>query len=171
MQTEIKYGFVIGVLMIGGIYAEYYAGFNISLAGGSPALSGILFIILGIIMGIREKKLDDKNGLTYFQCFLGGITIAFIAGVIFGGYSFFYARFIDPEYLSKVVYDVEKNMKLHHASDEDIKHNLALVSSSYSPLGQFINGTGATVIIGALVSGIASFFFKKKTPESSNGTY
>jgi hypothetical protein len=162
MQTELKYGFVIGVLMIAGLYAEYYTGVNHSLAGGSPALSGIACLIIGVALGIREKKMDEKDGLSYMQCFLSGVVIAFVGGVIFGGYSFFYGRFIDPEYLTKVIYDAEKNLKLEHVSDVDIKRNLEMISSTYSPLGQFVNGVGVTVIIGSLVSGIASIFFRRK---------
>jgi drug/metabolite transporter (DMT)-like permease len=169
MQTELKYGFVIGVLMIAGLYAEYYTGVSHSLAGGSPALSGIAFLIIGIVLGMREKRMDSKEGFTYTQYLLSGVVIAFVAGVLFGGYSFFYGRFIDPDYLAKVLYEANKNLKTEHVSDADIKRNLEMINSTYSPLGQFVNGVGVTVIIGSLVSGIASFFFRRKTPDSTKG--
>jgi len=165
MQKELKYGFVIGVLMIGGIYAEYYAGLHgANLSAGTPVLSSLVFLIFGVIWGIRAKKHEEKNGLTYKEAFLGGVTIAFIAGIILGCYAYMYVKAIDPDFVKRTLYYYKQNMDMHYSAltEGEKKMRVESYATMLTPVSQFISAVGTSVIVGALVAGIASFFYKRK---------
>lgn len=142
---------------------------GLHLAGGLPVLSSSLFLIIGVILGIRAKKREVKNGLSYKDAFFGGTTIAFIAGIILGCYAYLYVQTIDPDFVKRALYSLNNKMEEYHFTDAEKKTRIESYANFLSPASQFISAIGTSVIIGAVVSCIASFFFRRKTPNPPKG--
>jgi len=171
MKTELKYGLIIGALMIGGIYVEYYGGMRGATLQGAPVLSSFIFLIIGVVLGIRAKKQEVENGLSYKEAFLGGVTIAFIAGIILGCYAYLYVKAIDPDFIKRALYTYNQNLEKYASSlsADEKKIRIDSYNNYLSPNSQFISAICTTVIVGALVAIIASFFFRRKPPKSLEG--
>ena len=126
-------------------------------------LFGIITLILGIFLGMREVKRKNDYILTYGQALKVGICISVITACVVGLFAFVYCTWINPGYQDFMVREAEASLTNAKYSPELIREQLQKVRSQFSTGNQVLQGLIAQSVVGTLSSLIIGLFIKTKT--------
>jgi hypothetical protein len=161
-RTELRYGLIAGVLLIGTLFLDKAWGIGPNVAGGFPSLTGYLVLIFIMVYAMREINKATPYA-TVKDAFLSGLSVAFLGGIIFGLYSLFYIKYFDPAFVVRFIAESKKNMpKGMTFTPQEMANRDKMILSFYSPFSQFLTGLGICVTVGAIAAAIAAWVLHKK---------
>ena len=160
-KNALNLGAAVGLLM-GGLQLLAYI-FNFS---ESNVLSWTLTIILIVAISYFVRRYRDETGgfIDYSQSLGFGLLLTLGASLIFGFTHYLYIKFLEPEYIQKVLELTE--MALYEAEYEEemietfMEMNQSVMGPGTFAFGMFFN----YFIIGLLASLVISFFAKRSKP-------
>lgn len=168
--TIIRYGLIGGLIFVVYGLLGNILGFA-KPSGGISAIviNGLVFIVLYVglmVMAVRKHRDQDLGGYIPFgRAFLVGLGVAVIAGVISGLFNYLYMSFIEPDYLTNMVGEMEEMYANMGMSEETIEIAMERVRKSLTPTKMLTNAAIGSVVMGGIVSLIVSAIMKKKPPE------
>ena len=125
-------------------------------------LFGLIILILGIFLGMREVKRKNHYTISYGQALKVGISISLISACIAGLFALAYCTLINPGYQDFMVREAESALIAAKNSPEEIGKQLEKVRSQFSTSNQVLQGIIAQSVIGTLSSLILGLFIKTK---------
>lgn len=170
MKIQLKYGLIIGLTYALWTSLTYYTEIYKTALGqylGIIILSGIM--ILCIVLGLKEIKRKKYEGkINYAQALFSGITISAIAAIVLAIFNYLYFYFSYPaEYVEYVMKMTKEVLEATNTKPEDITKALEDTKQTYTAINQFGSALIGTIIMGIIVSSIASAFIRNKETFSS----
>ena len=146
MKQTWHYGIIVGLLV------TVWEIFMISMGSyNNPSdklaaldLFGLIWIIAGIGLGLRTLKRANHNDMSFPQAFIGGLNIAFLAGLVQGLLLWFYFTDFNPEVVESLI-----DKSIDNTLDADRVKIVLLVQNFM-----------ATVVVGILSSLVGAFVFR-----------
>lgn len=121
-----------------------------------------LIMIVAIFLGVKAIAAAHKNRLIPFGIlFKGGMIITAIISIISVVYFFFYANFIETDFINNLLELSRKQMAERGLSEEQIEQGIELSKKFMSPTIMAVISTFSSLFIGAIVSLISAAVLKK----------
>lgn len=128
-----------------------------------------LMFIAGLVWAIKAYRDDCLGGYASFgEAFLGGFTVTLLTAFLYGIFTFIFVKYIDPDLVAKILERTEEAMIKQGQSDEAIETALKWTKSITSPPFMALWSLLMYLIIGSIVSLLASVFLQK---EKRSGYY
>ena len=154
--------------IIGGIYilnALVVDAFNITFSVYNQ-IAGNAILIGGIIYAIYAYRKEYNNNLISYSRALGfGVLTSLLLGLILSLYTNIYIQYINPDFVDLVKQNMEEKFLQKGFSPEIIDKITARTARMQNPGIVFLRTILSTVILGLVVSLIASIFIKKEPAE------
>jgi len=163
-QIMLNYGLILGITTIFISVTNYALG-DIYKPHWSVQVISILVFIALIVIGLKKVKENNGGYLTLNQSFKLGLGIALIGAIISIIYTFIFAKFIEPNFMSNVMELRQQAMLQSNSSltDDQIEKSINIMSKFFFPFlygGIFIGN----LFFGFIISLIAGLIMKK-SPE------
>ncbi|TGE27886.1 DUF4199 domain-containing protein [Hymenobacter metallicola] len=158
----LRYGLLVGLIIC-------LASFIIRLLITDPnsPINNIIYVVLivGIILAHRDYKAQNQGFLSFGQGLGLGLLTALVAGLVTGLFSYIYAEYIDPEYMSTIIEAMRTQMETQGRSAEQIETTVGWMTKMMS--GPIVIGTVLLSMLfwGLIISLITSAFTKHNRPE------
>ncbi len=128
----------------------------------TPYLS-LLILLVAIYISILFKRDRDQAGILSFkEAFITGLSVSFIVGIMVGSLLMVYVKYVNPEYIEKMIVTISDYYKKQNATQQQLDKGIEGVRAMYSPFGQFTYGIGTTMLIGLLISALAGWIMQRK---------
>lgn len=169
--------FVRWGLIMGGVSILITILINTLLGPDWPVRNFIMSMLLNLalmvtllIMGINGKKVQKEGFITYGESFLEGLFIFSIASLCTISFNAIYNYLISPESIEIVkqasIEVTEEWMEKANASTKDINkaiHQIEIQDFGFN-IVSILKQLLGSIIFGAFISAIVSFFTRKKRP-------
>lgn len=172
MKSFVKFGLVTGLIVSAWNLSCFtiVSWLNKILSLGFPAariraysgLFGIVILLIGVSLGIKEVKRRNGYRISFVQAIKTGISISLISASISGFFAFVYCTVINPGYTDYMVKQAESALMQAHKTPEEIRQTLLSVRNQFSTLTQVFQALVAQSIMGTLGSVIIGLFTKTK---------
>lgn len=148
-KNYVKYGLIMCGVTIASLLFMEITGQNQTFDNKSPIQLIAQFVAPLIVwfLGIRAKKKEQKNKLTYKQGFLEGFKISLVYSTISPFIFMFYYLVVNPEILASV-------KSIYHLTNTS---DAMIIASDM--LAQFV----ASLIFGTIISAVLATYLKTKT--------
>ena len=136
--------------------------------GESSFLQWIIYIalIMSILYGSRMYRDRVCGGYITFTQSLGfGLLLSLGASVIFSFFLYIYMKYVDTEYISQVLDQMEVTMYENEIKESDIEMIMTLYRSFLTPGAMAVGLIFTYFLIGGAISLITSFFVKNPKTE------
>lgn len=162
MNPEFKFGFLGGGLIAILFYADEL--FGTSYPAFTWVANLVIFAAIGVAvyLAMREKRTSDPATFVFAKALLTGAITCFYISVIAGGYSYAYARFVNPDKAAQVIAAKEKEWTAADKAPDFIEKQKQIIRTTYSPAGQIESTVGVIMVLGLLFSGGLALGMKKK---------
>jgi len=161
-SAGIRYGVIYGVISIAYFLVLMMA--NIDMSQGFGRWGGSVIAIVVVLMAHKYFKENGDGFMTYGQGVGIGFWIGLIASLISSIFTYIYAKFIDPGFISmireKAIADMEAKGQ---SNDASIKMVEMFTSAEVIPIFGLFFGILTLVIIALIIS----IFTQKPQPETS----
>ncbi len=154
---------VVGIHVVFWIASDHENYTLGELVGYASMILSMSFVFLGM----REYKLNEKNGtLSFTEGLKVGTLIALIPSAGFALYDLFYVKFLDPDFYKKYSANYLKELEEKLSKEEyikaaaDMEANMALFTN---PAFQFLVMFATVFVIGFIISLISSIILRTKT--------
>jgi hypothetical protein len=169
MKTEVKYGIIIGGLTILWVLGEFYLASAVNrpdLGNYTGALASII-PILGLLLGLRQKRKDLGGSISFKQSIQTGLFISLIAGLISAIFIFAYMT-ANPDAFETYYEYMQRTLPEQGLSPEEVQARIDQFKEYATPTFQALYFLIGSVVSGLLISAIIGFFIReKKKPVSA----
>lgn len=127
---------------------------------------GLAIIVVGMVLAHNAYKQANSGFMNYSEGLGIGSLMSFVSGVLSTVFSYVYIKFVDPEYLSRLMESTRTKMEEKGGmTDEQIDQVLgAMQKYSAGAWGLFI-GLFIALLIGFLIALVVSAITKHSKPE------
>jgi len=125
----------------------------------------IAVLIVGIILAMRNFKLQNGGFMGYGQGLGVGVTVASVVGVLSAIFTYVYTTFIDPEVMTRMMDKARADMEAKGMPDAQIDQAMAFSAKFTTGPVMLLFTLLGSIIIGLLISLIAAAFVKNSKPE------
>ena len=161
-NTSMKYGFILGII--------FSVNFLLSISN-NIFLSLLTYVVAVVILVLTYRfsvlYRDNENGgkITYRQAFFFIFMLYLFAAIISSVVKFIYFKYINPDYLSKLIQQSMVAMEqMQNQFNIDIPENaLEGVEKIMNPTFYTLQYIWVNTILGGLVGLIMAAFIKKDT--------
>ena len=156
----MTYGLILSLVMI--ILAVIAWIGNLEQAGWFQWISWAAY--LGTLYYTLRKWRDEYLGgvIGYGKSVSSGTLFMFFGSIIYGFYFIIYTKWIDPEYLARVLDAMEELYYSMKMSEETIEASLAMAEKMRQPGFLFFSILLGNTLTGFILSLIVSFFVRKE---------
>ena len=159
-NTIAKFGTILGLYFV----AQAIILFNMGLYFDQGIIPSILSLIITtalVFLGIKEQK-DKVEEFKIPTALKTGITIAFVAGVIYIAYSLLFVYNIQPDIIDQTVAITKTKLEGQGMSAEDVQKSLEMTREAFIP-SMILGILLFNVFIGFIISLISGVLLKSKT--------
>ncbi|CAN5645143.1 hypothetical protein BH10BAC5_BH10BAC5_22630 [soil metagenome] len=113
LRTEFKYSLITAVLYSVWIISRYYLGYNTYDIVGDVLYetAGLIFLIGGISLSIREKKNKTGNGsISYGEALKTGFAVTVFSSLLIMVFTFIYYKFVNPDFFTIVMASTKQKL-------------------------------------------------------------
>ena len=172
MKSFVKFGLGTGLLVsawnlscftiVSWIDKTLLLGIPVARIRAYSGLFGIVLLIIGVYVGIREAKKKNENQITFGEALRTGIFISLISAAIAGLFAFIYCTIINPGYADYMVRDAESTLMASKKTSKEISQELIQVRNRFSTTTQVLQALIAQSVMGSIGSLIISLFIRSK---------
>lgn len=153
--TEIKWGLIFSLVVLGWAYLEKALGWHDALIS-KHALYTNLFAIVAIaifVLALKEKRERDLGGkMDWKQGFISGIAISVVVAILSPLTQYIINTYISPHYFPNIIKYVVENGKMDQKAAE-----------SYFSLNSYIlQAAFGALTMGVATSAVVALFLKKR---------
>ena len=161
-RIALKWGIISAILIIVYSVVLYMTGWF-----KTPSLSWItfLFLLFGIIMGIREFKLMNNDYVGFSEGLGVGTLLSAVTGLVSSIFSYIYLNFIDSTIMQQMRDMQMEQMENQGLSSEQIDQAMEIGAKFASPTFAFLIGIFLYVLFGFLISLVVAAILKNTKPE------
>ena len=174
MKTEIKYSIITAVLYSLWITARYYLGYNTYDIVNDVVYetAGLIFLIGGISLAIREKKnLSSEKTISYGEGLKAGFAITVFSSVLIVFFTFLYFKFVNPDFFTVVFAATKKMLMDSDLSVAQRNTSIDAMEKTFN-LGMVMLQKFSLVMVGGLsVTLIIAWLFSEKENNNSPLTH
>jgi hypothetical protein len=161
-RIALKWGIISAILII--VYSVI-----LYMTGGfkTPSLSWVtfLFLLLGIVMGMREFKSMNNDFMNFSEGLGVGTLVSAVSGLVSSIFSYIYLNFIDTTIMQQMRDMQMEQMESQGLTSEQIDQAMEIGAKFTTPGIMFLFGIIGYVLFGFLISLIVSAILKKTKPE------
>ena len=124
-------------------------------------------LLAGIVWGVLQLRDKHFGGvITYGQSFAAGTLISLYTGAITAVYTFLFYKYFAPEQIQVLLEKAEDEMyrKAPQLSDQEFEMAMAMTAKFMTPFWLSVTTLVGLLIIGLILSLIASIFLKRNEP-------
>ncbi len=167
LSTAVKYGLIGGGLAT--VWTLLSSVMGISQASSTGAIIGTVIgigIYVGIVYAAIKQHRDEALGgyITMGRAFILGLVACIITGIISGIVGYIYYNHIDPAAMDEAVEASIAMMESFGLPEEQMEEAAKGARDNFGFVGMLLNGTIASAIFGAIISGIMGAIMKKEAP-------
>lgn len=172
INTALRYGLIGGAFSIVTTLMMHLTGISDGSNGSlimSSIISMLVVFVLYIgcqIMAIRTHRNSELGGyITFKRAFMVTLVVTLIIGVISALFNYIYLNFIDPDYISRFLGNMQDFLESYDVPEDQIEQTLEETAAGLDPslLGS-LKSTFYVSIFGALIGVIVAAVMKKETP-------
>jgi hypothetical protein len=161
----VNNGAILGVASIIFSLVLYASGNHLPPHWSASVVSLVLFVVL-IVIGTKQFKAANGGFLTWGEGVKIGVGIAVLAGLIVVIYNYFFANYIEPDYMAQLM-EIQNQAFLDQGmTEEQIEATNAMTSAFQSPGVMAAVGIISYAIGGFIVSAITAAIMKKSEEET-----
>ncbi len=162
-MIELKYGLFSSFLLFVWMVFEYTLLVpNFHELGSFIGIIAAIIPVIGIYLGIREKKIKTNFGyITFGEAFKTGIVITFIIAVLIVIFTYVYYEYINPDFVNYLSAETEKSLLQKNTGRDEINAAVTIISYQYSLNVQIIQQLLFILVGGSVISFIISMLLKK----------
>ena len=154
MKTEIKWGLVLGVLMLLWNLLMAVSGFHGDFIEYHPKVDTLFFIPFMLIFYLALKQvrdLDQGGIISFMDCIKSSLIISLVALPIFLLATYITVQYISPNYFTNAI-----NAGIRMGQDEEMLRNMFNVKS-------YMILTFTYVVFGVIAGAIVALFIQRKS--------
>ncbi|MGI4761764.1 MAG: DUF4199 domain-containing protein [Janthinobacterium lividum] len=122
-------------------------------------------LVVGIILAMRNFKVQNGGFMSYGQGLGVGVTVASIVGLLSTAFVYVYTTFVDPELMTRVMDRARADMEAKGMPDAQIDQAMAFSAKFTTGPVMLIFTLLGSIIIGLLISLLVAAFVKNPKPE------
>lgn len=162
-KSAMTYGLFVGIALIVLSLLTYIMG--VIKPPFWVSLLQYVIIIAGIVYGTKKFRDEELGGEIAYSKALGfGVLICIFASIIVGIYMIIYMKFIDPEFMNKLMSIMEEEYAKAGLSEEQIDATMGMVSKMQSPIIMALGTVFTFSFMGTIFSLVTAAFLKKEKP-------
>jgi hypothetical protein len=163
MGTAFIYGLYVSAAIIVLSLIGYFTGMWQSDAWNIVNYLWMVFLAVGIVFGLKDRKNNDLNGvMTYGQGLGTGVIISIVAGVVDAIFTYVYITIINPDFQDVMHQKMREGMAKQGLSPEQMEQAAKIQAVWTSPLMICLFLIIATVFIGFILSLIIAAIMKSR---------
>lgn len=164
-SAGIRYGIINGLIQIA--YFLILTTVGIGTSRGFAPWGGTLISVILIFLAHKYFKENGDGFMTYGQGIGIGFWLGLVSAVISSFFTYIYAKFIDPGYISAIREKAIEDMEAQGQTQEQIDVAMKFVEMFTSAEAILFLGLIFGVLIMVVVALIISIFTQKPRPETS----
>ncbi|WP_276372521.1 DUF4199 domain-containing protein [Chryseolinea sp. H1M3-3] len=164
-STGIRYGVINGV--IGIAYFLILTMADIDMSKGFGRWGGTIITIVIVFLAHKYFKENGDGYMSFGQGVGIGFWTGLVSAVISSLFTYIYAKFIDPSFISTIREKAIEDMEAKGQSQEQIDAAMKFVEMFTSAEAILVMGVIFGVLIVVIVALIISIFTQKPHPETS----
>jgi len=162
-KNALNWGVILGVALI--IYSLLMWFLDLSLERWVSWVSYIV-IIGGIVVATKSYRDNVLSGaISYGQALGFGTLVVMFASIVAAIYTFAFMKFIDPEFIDKILLMTEEQLIEQGIPDEQIEMGIEMQKKFMTPTLMSLFTLPIYTFVGFIISLITSIFLKKKAEE------
>lgn len=167
-RIEITWGIAIGVATIIWILLEYVVANVLGRPdlGSYTGFFAAIIPIVGIWVGLAQKKKSNNWTLSYKQAIMSGFVIAFVSAVINALFMFAYLTAV-PSVTDTYFAYVEETLISQGDDPVSVQTTLSTLRNQFSPLNQALQMFIGTLIAGGILTLLVGLFVRTKKSKPS----
>lgn len=160
LKSTMTSGAILGVVLV--IFSLVIYMTNLTYVTGIGYIS-YLFIIGGIVLGIKNYRDQEQQGfISYSQALGAGMLTVMFASIIVAVFVYLLYSVIDPGLIEKGIEVARENMAKKNLNDEQVELAINMTKKFMSPGFIVIFTILGYAILGLIFSLIAAAFMKKE---------
>ena len=162
-KTVTKYGLIQGVVAFAISILATLTGIKPSWLGG---LLTTAVLIVFVILAHREFKRTHNGVMTYPEGLWSGTLLAVIAAVVAAVLIYVYAQYIDSGFTTTIMRAQQAALAQRGITGAQAQQAMGIIGAVTTPVGLAVSSLITEVILGFIVSLIASIFTQSATARS-----
>ena len=164
-STGVRYGLIGG--LIGVAYFLVLTTLGVDMQNGPLRWAGLLITLVIVILAHNYYKANGDGYMTFGQGVGIGFWMGLVSSIISSLFTFIYAQFIDPSFISNIREKAIADMEAQGQSQEAIDRAMPFVEMFTSPTAILFMGLLMGIIMSVVIALIVSIFTQKPQPETS----
>ncbi len=162
-KNALNWGVILGVALI--IYSLLMWFLDLSLEKWVSWVSYL--IIIGALIVATKSYRDNTLGgvISYGQALGYGTLVVMFGSIVTAIYTYLFMKFIDPEFIDKILLMTEEQLIEKGIPDEQIEMGIEMQKKFMTPTIMSLGSIPTYTFIGFIISLITSIFLKKKSEE------
>ncbi|MFY0601189.1 MAG: DUF4199 domain-containing protein [Cyclobacteriaceae bacterium] len=161
-SVAVKYGLISGLV---GIIFFVLLDFIGQAANNKISWIGLIFTAIIMVMAHKEFKSSGDGFMSYKQGLGLGTIMSVVGSVISSVFTFFYVKFISPEFIDVIKEQQIMEMEKSGMSDAEIDQAMSVAAMFMGPTAMMVIGLIMGVLLGFIIALIVSAFTKKERQE------
>ncbi len=127
---------------------------------------GLGILIAGMVLAHNAYKQAQGGFMNYAEGLGIGAIMSLVSGVLSTAFSYVYIKFVDPEYMARVMETTRAKMEEKGGmTDEQIDQTVAMIQKFSSGGWMVLFGIVGSLLFGFLIALVVSAFTKRNRPE------
>jgi hypothetical protein len=164
-SVGIRYGVINGVISV--VYFLVLTMADIDMSKGFGRWGGMIVPIVLVVLSHKYFKENGDGFMSFGQGIGIGFWLGLIASIISSVFTYIYAKFIDPTFISNIREKAAQDMEAQGQSQEQIDTAMKFVEMFTSAEALLIMGIVFGVLMIVIIALIISIFTQKARPEPS----
>jgi len=158
----LRYGLLVGLVSIIFSFILF-----VTQADQSPVRwLGLIILIGGMVLAHNAYKQANNGYMSYAEGLGIGAFMSVISGVLSTAFSFVYMKFVDPEYMGRIMETTRASMEAKgNMTDEQIDQAMAMAQKFSSGGWMVLFGILGSLLFGFLIALLVSAITKNSKPE------
>lgn len=162
MKRLVIYGVLTGLAIAGWTYLEYLLGFHVNKVGRYTGYVAILLLILGLVLGIRAYRNQERDGyIGFWEAVRAGAVITLLAGLLQAGFTYLYYLHINPGLVDFLAEIKRLALSRRRVADSQIAAQLRQIRDYYQPLPMAFRTFGGFTAGGLIFTLIIASLLKR----------
>lgn len=161
-SVALRYGLLVGLVSIIFSFTLF-----VTQADQSPIRwLGLVILIGGMVMAHNAYKQANGGFMDYSEGLGIGAFMSVISGILSTAFSFVYMKFVDPEYMSRIMETTRAKMEAKgNMSDEQIDQAMGMAQKFSTGGWMILFGILGSLLFGFLIALAVSAITKNTKPE------
>ena len=161
LPLNVKLGIAAGLLncLAWFIFSKIFGYYTVSVDQYRYYVT-LLFLLIGIFISVYYERKNGGGYIEFRDALKSGFLYTLVLGAFLGIFNFIYYKFIAVDAVDFFLSEARKKMQEGNVKEEDIGKNLEVIKSYFGSFRMLMS----TVIMGVIMSLLASSIFRKKKP-------